>query len=78
MKHLDLSETIALNQVGEAFGRSRLVYSIRSAGGTTRGERSMVVGIIGWTLRKRTALVTFHNSSMSLARMSLQLADAGV
>jgi hypothetical protein len=29
-KHLDLSETIASNQVGEAFGPSRLVYNIRS------------------------------------------------
>ena len=36
-KHLDLSETIASNQVGEAFGPSRLVYNIRSAGGTNPG-----------------------------------------
>jgi hypothetical protein len=77
-KHLDLSEAIASNQVGEAFGTSRLLYSIRLARGTNpRGEK-YCVGIIGWTLRKRNALVTFHNSSMSLAPMSLQLADAGV
>ena len=42
------------------------------------GVRSTVVGIIGWTLRKRNALVTFHNSFMTLTPMSLQLADAGV
>jgi hypothetical protein len=36
-KHLDVSETIASNQVGEAFGPSRLVYNIRSAGGTNPG-----------------------------------------
>ena len=70
-KHLDLSEKIASNQVGEGFGPLRLVYNIRSAGGTNLGARIMVVGIIGWTLRKRNALVTSHNSSMSLARMSL-------
>jgi hypothetical protein len=33
-KHLDLLETIASNQVGEAFGPSRLVYNIRLARGT--------------------------------------------
>jgi hypothetical protein len=58
-KHLDLSEMLASNQVGEAFGPSRLVYNIRSARGTNRGARSTVVGIIGWTLRKRNALITF-------------------
>jgi hypothetical protein len=31
-KHLDISETIASNQVGKAFRPSRLVYNIRSAG----------------------------------------------
>ena len=36
-KHLDLSKMIACNQVGEAFGPSRLVYNIRSAGGTNLG-----------------------------------------
>ena len=37
---MDLSETIASKQVGEAFGPSRLVYNIRSAGGTNpRGEK---------------------------------------
>ena len=34
---MDLLETIASNQVGEAFGPSRLVYNIRSAGGTNPG-----------------------------------------
>jgi hypothetical protein len=34
---LDISETIASNQVGEAFGPSRLVYNIRSTGGTNPG-----------------------------------------
>jgi hypothetical protein len=34
---LDISETIASNQVGEAFGPSRLVYNIRSVGGTNPG-----------------------------------------
>ena len=39
-KHLDLSEMIASNQVGEAFGPLRLVYNIRSAGGTnSRGKK---------------------------------------
>ena len=37
-KHLDLSEKIASNQVGEGFGPSRLVYNIRSAGGTNLGD----------------------------------------
>jgi transposase-like protein len=37
-KHLDLSEMIASNQVGEAFGPSRLVYNIRSAGGMNPGD----------------------------------------
>ena len=69
-KHLDLSETIASNQVGEAFGPSRLFYNIRLAGGTNSGARSMVVRIIGSTLTKRNALVTFSNSSMCLARMT--------
>jgi hypothetical protein len=47
-KHLDLSKTLASNQVGEAFGPSRLVYNIRSAGGTNMvGARSVVIGIIG-------------------------------
>jgi hypothetical protein len=36
-KHLDLSEVIASNQVGEAFGPSRLVYNIRSARGSNPG-----------------------------------------
>jgi hypothetical protein len=36
-KHLDVAETIASNQVGEAFGPSRLVYNVRSAGGTNPG-----------------------------------------
>ena len=36
-KHLDLLETIASNQVGEAFGPWRLVYNIRSAGGMNPG-----------------------------------------
>jgi hypothetical protein len=36
-KHLDLSETLASNQVGETFGPSRLVYNIRSARGTNPG-----------------------------------------
>jgi len=36
-KHLDLSEMIASNQVGEAFGPSRLVYNIRSARGMNPG-----------------------------------------
>ena len=70
-KHLDLSETIASNQVGEAFGPSRLVYNIRSARGTNPGARSTVVGIIGSTLKKLNALVTFLKSSMSHAPMSL-------
>ena len=69
-KHLDLLEMIASNQVGEAFGPSRLVYNIRLARGMNPGARSTVVGIIGSTLTKRNALVTFHNSSMCLARMS--------
>jgi hypothetical protein len=77
-KHLDLSEAIASNQVEEAFGTLRLLYNIRLAGGTNPGGEKYYVGIIGWTLRKQNALVTFHNSSMSLAPMSLQLADAGV
>ena len=34
---MDLSEMIASNQVGEAFGPSRLVYNIRPAGGTNLG-----------------------------------------
>ena len=34
---MDLSEMIASNQVGEAFGPSRLVYNIRSTGGTNPG-----------------------------------------
>jgi hypothetical protein len=39
-KHLDISEMIASNQVGEAFGPSRLVYNIRSAGRTNpKGEK---------------------------------------
>jgi hypothetical protein len=33
-KHLDVAETIASNQVAEAFGPSKLLYNIRSAGGT--------------------------------------------
>jgi hypothetical protein len=37
-KHLDVAETIASNQLGEAFGPSRLVYNIRSAGGTNLGS----------------------------------------
>jgi hypothetical protein len=37
-KHLDVAETIASNQLGEAFGPSRLVYNIRSAGGTNPGD----------------------------------------
>jgi hypothetical protein len=77
-KHLELSKTIACNQVGEAYGPSRLVYNIRSAEGTNLGVRSTVVGIIGWTLTKSNALVTFHGSSMCLAPMSLLLVDAGV
>jgi hypothetical protein len=36
-KHLELSKTIACNQVGEAYGPSRLVYNIRLAGGTNPG-----------------------------------------
>jgi hypothetical protein len=36
-KHLDLLETIASNQVGEAFGPSRLVYNIRLVGGINLG-----------------------------------------
>jgi hypothetical protein len=36
-KYLDILETIASNQVGEAFGPSRLVYNIRSAEGTNPG-----------------------------------------
>jgi hypothetical protein len=39
-KYLDLSETIASNQVGEAFGPSRLVYNIRSAGGMNPGDET--------------------------------------
>ena len=77
-KHLDLSKTIASNQVGEAFGPSRLVTISGQPKERTRGSRSTVVVIIEWTLRKRNALITFHNSSMSLAPMSLQLANAGV
>jgi hypothetical protein len=42
------------------------------------GERSTVVRIIGWTLRKLNALVTFHNYFMCLARMSSQLVNARV
>jgi hypothetical protein len=39
-KHLDVAETITSNQLGEAFGPSRLVYNIRSAGGTnSSGEK---------------------------------------
>jgi hypothetical protein len=37
-KHLELSETIACNQVGEAYGPSRLVYNITSARGTNLGS----------------------------------------
>jgi hypothetical protein len=37
-KHLDVAETIASNQLGEAFGPSRLVYNIRSAGGTNPSD----------------------------------------
>jgi hypothetical protein len=77
-KRLDVAETIASNKVGEAFGPSRLVYNIRSARGINLGVRSMVVGIIGWTLTKQNALVTFHNSFMCLARMSSQLVNVGV
>jgi S-adenosylmethionine synthetase len=70
-RHLDMSETIASNQVGEAFGPSRLVYNIRSAGGTNPGARSTAVGIIWWILRKENALVTSLNFFMCLAPMSL-------
>jgi len=77
-KHLDVSETIASNQVGEAYGPSRLVYNIRSAGGTNPGGRNMVEEIIGWTLTKASALVTFHNYFMSRAHMSSQLVNVGV
>jgi hypothetical protein len=76
-KHLDVDETIASNQLGEAFGPSRLVYNIRSAGGTNPAMRSTVARIIGWTLTKRNALVTFHNSFMCLAHMSSQLVNVG-
>jgi hypothetical protein len=40
-RHLDISETIASNQVGEAFGPSRLVYNIRLVGGTNPGGREV-------------------------------------
>jgi hypothetical protein len=76
-KHLDVAETIASNQVREAFGPSRLVYNIRSAGSTNPGAKSMVAGITWWTLTKRNALVTFHNCFMCLARMPSLLVNAG-
>ena len=38
-KHLDLLEMIASNQVGEAFGPSRLVYNIKSARGMNPGGK---------------------------------------
>jgi hypothetical protein len=77
-KHLDVAKTIASNQVGEAFEPLRLVYNIRSAGGTNLGVKSIVAGIIGWTLTKQNALVTFHNCFMCLARMPSLLVNAGV
>ena len=36
-KHLDVLEMISSNQLGEGFGPSRLVYNIRSTGGTNPG-----------------------------------------
>jgi hypothetical protein len=72
-KYLEVAEMIASNQVGEAFGSSRLVYNVMSTGGTNPGGRSTVAGIIEWTLTKGNACVTFLNSFMSLACISSQL-----
>jgi hypothetical protein len=46
-KHLDLSEMITSNQVGEAFEPLRLVYNIRSAGGMNPGDEKYG----GWNYR---------------------------
>jgi hypothetical protein len=69
---------LSSNQVGEAFGPSRLVYNIRSAGGTNPGGEKYGGRHYRVELEKAKCSCNIHNSSRSIARMSLQLADAGV
>jgi hypothetical protein len=70
-KHLDLSEMLASNQVGEAFRPSRLVYNIRSAGGTNPRGKKYGGRHDRLDLEKAKCSCNIHNSSRSIACMSL-------